>query len=56
MSEHSIIQIIWNRPSLKRKWDRLSESGKRRVLAIANGSDFMLAEIVEDIYDEEQGR
>jgi hypothetical protein len=56
MSENSLISIIWNRPSLKRKWDKLTDTGKRRVLSIANGSDFMLETIIEDVYDEEHGR
>lgn len=55
MSQNQIIYIITQTPGLKRLWKRLSMDGKRRAIYIANGDDFMLSTILEDVLADEKG-
>ena len=54
MSENVLIRLINQTPAYKRIWRRLSNGGKRRVLYIAHGSDFMLGTILEDVLEDEK--
>jgi hypothetical protein len=56
MSSNRLISIIQEKRSTRALWRKLSDEGRNRVIEIANGSDFMLETILEDVYDEEKGR
>jgi len=54
MSEHRLLSIIRSQRRLARRFNRLTEAGRRRVIEIANGDDFMLADIIDDVLDDER--
>ncbi|MBV9217367.1 MAG: hypothetical protein JO053_14455 [Acidobacteria bacterium] len=49
MSENQLIQIINQTPRMRVKWRQLSDEQKRSVLFIADGDDWNLDEILEDV-------
>lgn len=54
MSNNRLIAIINEDKRIRRKWRKLSDAGKQRVLNVANGDDFDLLTLVEEIYREER--
>lgn len=54
MSEHQIIAVIRASRRRARMFDKLSYDGRRRVLIIADGDDFMIDEIIADVLEDER--
>lgn len=55
ISDSKIIYLIRQTPRLNKLFTKLSVEGKRRVLRLANHSDFLLAQTIEDVLEQERG-
>lgn len=55
ISDSKIIYLIRQTPRLNKLFTKLSVEGKRRVLRLANGTDFLLAETLQDVLEQERG-
>ena len=53
MSANILIYIINQTPGFYRIWKRLSSTGKRRAIELADGDENMLDLALEDALDEE---